>query len=116
MDEWQFIAERKIRQAMEEGAFDCLDGTGEPLDLNENPFEDPSLRLAHRLLRNNGFAPEWIEESRDIETEARWLREHRGIPAEEMQSRIQALNRKIELFNLKAPSMSLHKRPFTLEN
>jgi DnaJ homolog subfamily C member 28 len=42
---------------MDEGAFDRLEGTGEPLDLRENPFENPSLRMAHRLLRNNGFAP-----------------------------------------------------------
>lgn len=57
MDEWHFIAERKIREAMEEGAFEQLEGEGRPLDLEVNPFEDPSLRMAHRLLRNNGFAP-----------------------------------------------------------
>ena len=63
MDAWHLIAERKIREAMEEGAFDHLEGTGKPLDLRENPFEDPSERMGHRLLKNNGFAPAWIEES-----------------------------------------------------
>lgn len=50
MDEWGNIAERKIREAMAEGAFDNLKGKGHPLDLEENPFEDPSLRacLARR--------------------------------------------------------------------
>ena len=61
MDEWHFIAERKIREAMQDGSFDHLEGAGSPLDLNENPFEDPAQRMAHRLLRNNGFAPAWIE-------------------------------------------------------
>jgi hypothetical protein len=59
VDDWHFIAERKIREAMQEGAFDRLEGKGEPLDLSENPYEDPSLRMAHRLLKNNGFAPAW---------------------------------------------------------
>lgn len=55
MDEWEDIAERKIREAMAEGAFDNLAGMGRPLNLDENPYEDPSLRMAHRLLRNNGL-------------------------------------------------------------
>jgi hypothetical protein len=42
---------------MAEGAFDHLEGFGQPLNLEEDPFEDPSLRMAHRLLKNNGFAP-----------------------------------------------------------
>ena len=47
MDLWCLIAERKIREAIEEGAFDHLEGTGKPLDLSENPFEDPSDRMAN---------------------------------------------------------------------
>jgi Domain of unknown function (DUF1992) len=110
MDAWRFIAERKIREAMEEGAFDHLEGKGEPLDLEEDPFEDASLRMAHRLLRNNGFAPEWIEEAKEIEAESRRLRTQSGLSREELQRRAGELNRKIAIFNLKAPAMSLHKR------
>jgi len=112
LDEWNFIAERKIREAMEEGAFDGLEGSGRPLDLAENPFEDPSLRMAHRLLKNNGFAPAWIEEGREIEAESRRLRDQAGIPAAELRTRVAALNRRIVAFNLKAPALSLHKRLF----
>ena len=95
MDEWNFIAERKIREAMEEGAFDQLEGEGRPLDLDENPFEDPSLRMAHRILRNNGFAPEWIEEWKDIE---RAIHEGKTPVAE--------LNKRIADYNLKAPEFA----------
>ena len=115
MDEWNFIAERKIREAMQEGAFDCLDGVGKPLDLAEDPFVDPSLRLAHRLLKNNGFAPEWIEDSKDIEGEIRWLRDHANLQPDELRVRVEALNKRILAFNLKAPHPSLHKRLFRLE-
>jgi hypothetical protein len=114
MDEWRFIAERKIREAMEEGAFDHLEGMGKPLDLRENPFEDASDRLAHRLLKNNGFAPSWIEEAREIEAESRRLRARDAAANRDFTGRVAALNRRILSFNLKAPAVTLHKRLFEL--
>jgi hypothetical protein len=112
VDEWQFIAERKIRQAMEEGAFDHLEGAGKPLDLSENPFEDPSDRIAHRLLRNNGFAPDWIEEAKEIDAESRRLCARDAASISDFAGRVVALNRRIATFNLKAPAASFHKNPF----
>lgn len=116
MDEWRFIAERKIREAMEEGAFDHLEGKGEPLNFEEDPFEDPSLRMAHWLLRNNGFAPAWIEEAKEIEVESRRLRAPCGLPREEAHRRVRELNRRITTFNLKAPAASLHKRLLEMDS
>ncbi len=110
MDEWHFIAERKIREAMEEGAFDHLEGTGKPLDLREDPFEDPALRMAHRLMKNNGITPAWMAEAREIEAEARRLRAESGARRADFDSRVIALNRRIRTFNLKAPAVSLHKQ------
>src|SRR5260370_35559466 len=113
VDPFRLIADRKIQEAMDEGAFDNLSGRGQPLPLDENPFEDPSLRMAHRLLRNNGFAPAWIEEGREIETAIVKLRDNRAraaITAEEFRIRAAALNRRIVGLNLKAPVPSAHKR------
>jgi len=112
MDEWHFIAERKIREALEEGAFDHLEGAGQPLDLHENPFEPASLRMAHRLLKNNGFAPAWIEEAKEIEAESRRLHAATEISSDDLRGRVAALNRRILNFNLRAPAPNLHKRPF----
>ena len=112
MDEWHFIAERKIREALQEGVFENLEGAGAPLDLSQNPFEDPSDRLAYRLLKNNGFAPAWIEEAKEIEAEAGRLRAHLEPATEDYQTRVAALNRRIFAFNLKAPSLSQHKPRF----
>lgn len=112
MDEWHFIAERKIREGMEEGAFDRLEGAGKPLDLTENPFEDPADRVAHRLLKNNGFAPAWIEEAKEIDAESCRLRAEGPVSISDYHSRVAALNRRIASFNLKAPAARLHKRPF----
>ena len=69
MNRWESLIDQKIREAMEQGEFDNLSGKGAPIDLSENPFEDPDWRTAHRLLRNAGFAPSWIEESKDIDAE-----------------------------------------------
>jgi len=110
VDEWHFIAERKIREAIEEGAFDHLQGAGKPLDLTEDPFVPPSLRMANRLLKNNGLAPAWIEEAKEIEAESRRLQLRDAAHASDYRDRIAALNRRILSFNLKAPSNSLHKR------
>jgi hypothetical protein len=112
MDRWETIAERKIREAMAEGAFESLRGKGRPLDLEENPYEDPSLRMAHRLLRNNGFAPAWMEEAkdleRDIEESERELSRNRAV--QEYRQRTVALNRRILAHNLKTPSDAFHMR------
>ena len=66
--------------------------------------------MAHRLLKNNGFAPAWIEEAKEIETESRRLREQSATPAVDFRARVAALNRRIVAFNLKAPVLSMHKR------
>ena len=110
MDAWQLVAERKIQEAMEEGAFEHLEGAGKPLDLSESPFEDPSDRLGNRLLKNNGLAPGWILEAKEIDAEMRRLREGGAASNEDRQLRVAALNHRIAAFNLKAPVASLQKR------
>jgi len=64
------------------------------IDTSENPFEDPELRMAHRMSRNAGFAPSWIEERKDIDSEfenacsqlARvWLIKPRSAPLTKME-------------------------------
>ena len=58
----QRIVEEQLRKAREEGKFDNLRGHGQPLKLDENPFEDPAWQMANDMLKKNGFRPEWLEE------------------------------------------------------
>jgi hypothetical protein len=112
MDVWRLVADRKIQEAMEEGAFDNLPGKGRPVDLSEDPYVDPSLRMGYRLLRNNGYAPPWIEEGKEIEAELRRIRAALTLDAEAIgrfRREAAALNRRIALYNLKAPTSSAHK-------
>ena len=119
MDQWQSIAERKIREAIEAGAFDNLPCKGKPIELDTDP--DPSMWMAHHLLRVNGFAPAWIEESKDIDAAIDRFRadvrsgRQRPRALDDLRSRAVELNRRILTFNLKCPSPQVHKWPLDIE-
>ena len=138
MGAWESLIDKKIREAMEAGEFDNLAGTGEPIDLSENPYEDPDWRTAHRMFRNAGFAPSWIEERKDIDAELEaarivlaraWtvLRNARATLHEqsargrwesaESQFRltIAGLNCRIDAWNLKTPALAFHRNRIDVE-
>jgi len=119
LDKWESIAERKIREAIESGEFDNLTSKGQPIELDTDP--DPSMWMAHHLLRVNGFAPAWIEESKDIDAAIRSLRadlrnaRRRPETINELRSRAAEINRRILTYNLKSPSARFHRRPLDVE-
>jgi hypothetical protein len=119
MDQWESIAERKIREAIEAGAFDNLPCKGKTIELDSDP--DPSLWMAHHLLRVNGFAPAWIEDSKDIDAAIRSFRadlrnvRHRPSEIDALRNRAAELNRRILTYNLKSPSAQVHKWPLDIE-
>ena len=57
---------KQIEEAMERGEFANLPGKGKPLKLDTNPFLTPQARMTNRLLRENGFAPRWVELEKEI--------------------------------------------------
>lgn len=86
---WESTVDKQIREAMEQGEFDHLRGAGKPLDLGENPYAPEDWRLAFKVLKDAGFAPEWIEQGKEIRNEmralatlldsqSRWQRERRS--------------------------------------
>jgi DnaJ family protein C protein 28 len=129
MNRLESLSEKRLREAIENGEFDDLPGKGEPLDLQENPFEDPDLRVVHRLLRNAGFAPAWIEERKDIDAELEAARTklsrawtlfgaRANAPSEaewerslkEFSEQVVALNQRVRSYNLKAPAAVFHRQ------
>lgn len=79
------IVERRIREAIEMGAFDNLPGHGKPLEL-EDEGPDRENWLANKVLKNAGCLPPWIEVAREIDAieddlaalqarHERWVRE-----------------------------------------
>jgi len=122
-----------IQQAMRDGAFDNLRGKGKPLDLNENPYLDPEWQLAYHLLKENGFAPQFIEQRQAIEMElaaarealartwawrtrslkegkpAEWVEAEWGKAKEKFEETIVKLNKTIKAYNLSIPTPSLFR-------
>lgn len=131
MSRLESMAEKMLREAIEAGEFDNLPGKGQPVDLRENPFEDPDLRVVHKLLRDAGFAPAWIEERKDIDatfeatrqTLIRAWRIYRpgGVSPNdaawerniaEFREKVVELNSRVKLHNLKVPAAVFQRRLF----
>ena len=138
MDDLPRSIDEQIRQAIQRGEFDNLAGKGKPLDLNENPYEDPGWRLAYRLLKENGYTLPWIETRRNIELDFEralkslqqswdWRKNavgRRGLVHAEREwqqalqtfrEEISKLNRRIRDYNLEIPSNQFQRRSINIE-
>jgi len=120
--------EELIRKAIEAGKFEDLPGAGKPLQLDDNPFEDPDWRLANHMLKNAGYTLPWLEKRREIEAalagiradlKRAWLwqneaRQRGGARAEidlhwqravaAFEQKINEINKRITTYNLEAPA------------
>ena len=98
-----------------------MPGKGKPLNLDENPFEDPEWRLANKLLRDSGFSLPWIETRKEIETDLKdarttlrvaWDVRQESLAANRPNSQVEgAWQRAVEAF--KAKITTLNKQIFT---
>ena len=52
-----FLAERRIAEAVANGELDDLPGAGQPLELDDDALIPEELRLAYRILKNAGYVP-----------------------------------------------------------
>lgn len=138
---WGEIVERRIREARERGEFANLAGTGRPLDLTEDPFVEPEWRLAYKMLKDAGHAPDWLALDKEIRQELAACRDElarskawyedqvAGGSAGERShierqweqararfaQRVDKLNSKIDLFNLKVPIVRLQRCRISVE-
>jgi hypothetical protein len=118
---WESLIERQIREAAEAGAFDDLPYKGKRL-----PLEDDSAAgewaMAHRMLRNAGVAPPWIEadkEARGLIERISALVARAGTASVASRPRlvaehdrlVEAANRAIVKVNSEAPTNRQHRRP-----
>jgi len=62
------IAEKKIREAMDNGEFDDLPGKGKPLQLEDDRHIPQDIRLAHKILKNADCLPPELELRKEIFT------------------------------------------------
>jgi hypothetical protein len=118
------LIERKIREAMEEGAFDDLPHQGARLPLQDDSAAG-DWALAFRMLRNAGAAPPWIESDKAVralldERDRLLDRASRRGPdglagaRRELGRIVDDVNRAIERVNAEAPTDRQHRRPLDL--
>lgn len=131
--------EEIIRRAIQEGKFDDLPGKGKPLDLDENPHQDPEWRAAHHILKSGGFTLPWIETLREIEENLQKMRvdlartwiwkqdtNENSTPSSQLNAewdrsvdtfreQVAALNEKIRSYNLEVPSDRFQLHPIDVK-
>lgn len=128
---WQSLIEEQIAKL----DLDNLPGKGKPLDLSTNPYVAPDEAMAQHLLKNAGFTLPWIDEGRQIDAEIeaarrklqrahdeylalrdaqicaghQWVEGAWQAALREFRQEVERINRRIRDYNLKAPSLSVHK-------
>ena len=117
---WESLVERQIREAMEEGAFDDLPHHGDRLPLEDDAAAG-ELALAHRMLRNAGAAPPWVEADKEARTLLAELDRVVGraaaadaVAKPRLRRRaadlVRAANLAVERLNAEAPTDRQHRR------
>lgn len=120
------LVEDLIQESMVRGDFRNLSGAGKPLSKFEhNPYADPITHNLNRILRDNGYQPEWIVAQKEIRETIEKMRKRLqdvrarlGNPmkhSEQIQwkeycatfsEELAKLNKKVDDFNLIVPLMS----------
>lgn len=131
------LFEKKLQEARERGEFDDLAKTG-AISFEGEEFVPEDERMALSLLKQNGYAPSWIEDDKGLRQQLTEMRaflsrayaryRYRMQKAEGAADRIAAsdewktaratfeqlvagFNREIFLFNLRAPSLAVQRLP-----
>lgn len=60
------LIDEQIRNAIEAGQFDNLEGAGKPLDLEAYFSAPEDLRMGYSVLKSNKFVPEEVERLKEI--------------------------------------------------
>ncbi len=66
MDSLAFIAEQKIRQAIENGELKTSGWKNKPLKLDDDHLVPDDLKMAYKILKNAGYLPPEIETRKEI--------------------------------------------------
>jgi hypothetical protein len=97
--------EEIVTNAMKSGDFDDLPGKGKPLKLDVlDPYAGPDAE-AMKILKQAGFAPQWIDLRKQIIDGINWLRANPTQP--DRLVRLTELNSLISDYNRMIPSPSL---------
>lgn len=132
MSDFESPLDKILREARERGEFDDLPGKGKPIQWEDETHVPEDQRMAHRLLKHNGFTLDWIELGKELDARYRALQERLARAradraagslgqnewhsiAQEIAGKIRELNKSIIGYNLRTPHESLHKRAYPID-
>jgi hypothetical protein len=69
------LAEQRLQEAVQQGEFDDLPGSGRPLELDDDSLVPEELRVAYRLMKNAGYLPPQLQLGKEL-VEAEQLLSH----------------------------------------
>jgi hypothetical protein len=101
------IAERRIKEAMENGEFDNLEGMGKPFTFEDETMIPEDLRMAYRILKNAGCIPPEIELRNEVVNMSALI--NKIDDDKERLKKIREFNYKLLRLNI------MKKRPFNLD-
>jgi hypothetical protein len=116
------IIDEQIKDAMRKGHFADLPGQGKPLRLEDDSNVPSHLRMAHKVLRDNDLAPDWMAEGQELDAAREKLladiqrvgRAHQAA-IETLRASAKKYNSKVLSYNLKVPQGVTHKRHVNFE-
>ncbi|MBK8027321.1 MAG: DUF1992 domain-containing protein [Chloroflexi bacterium] len=106
-----------LKNAIQEGKFDDLPGAGKRLKKQDDLYTPEPLRMAHKILKENDFAPAWIEEGKALEKDYERLTEQMkaGTLSTALRAEIERYNHAVLSHNLKLPPGVTHRRMIRLK-
>jgi hypothetical protein len=131
-DEDEHPIDKIIREARESGAFENLPGKGKPIQWDDESLVPEHLRMANRVLKESGYAPDWIEQGRELDRDFQTIHERLeqnrrvykegrlGLLAwreavEEYQASVRALNLRVIGYNLRVPHERLQRKTYPID-
>ena len=101
------LIDKMIREAIDEGEFDDLEGAGKPVDLNSYFSMPEDLRAGHSVLKNAGVLPEEVQ----LLKEARTLRQELNACEDEEERRRlkKSIDEKMLRYNLLRERSQRHR-------
>jgi hypothetical protein len=112
------LIDEQIQDAIRKGQFADLPGAGKPLKLEDDSHTPEHLRMAHKILRDNDLAPDWIAEGRELDAARDRLtadiqkaaRAGHGTTLAGLRDAVKKYNSQVLSYNLKVPRGVVHKR------
>ncbi|NLW90657.1 MAG: DUF1992 domain-containing protein [Syntrophomonadaceae bacterium] len=143
MSSTEDLVEAQILKAQQKGEFDNLEGAGKPVHFEENAYEPPELRMVYKILKDNDFAPYWIELGKEIDhqwkrfwEDVEYFKKYAGVVCQDKRSRkalerfekrkahfyfeqrlvLEDINKKIIDYNLHCPTFEQGRANFVVDD